>query len=138
MDLKEIFGAERLSFEELMIKCADAGVQFGDLAALRSEYDGRITEMKKSFALERELDKAGVKNRALIEKVLDAEKITVDEDGVHGIAEQITALRASDPYLFDAPFPAPAPVKWGLSHTQNAPDPDSMGDAEYYKTIRKM
>ena len=74
-----------------------------------------------------------------MEKVLDPEKITVDEDGVHGIAEQITALKASDPYLFDAPAPAPpAPVKWGISHTQTVPDPDSMGDAEYYKMIRKL
>ena len=139
MDLKELFGGNRLSFEELMVRCTEAGVEFGDLAGLRSEYDGRITAMKKDFVLERELDKAGVKNRALMEKVLDPEKITVDEDGVHGIAEQISALRASDPYLFDAPVPAPpSPVKWGVHHTENVPDPDSMGDAEYYKMIRKL
>jgi hypothetical protein len=142
MDLKELFGSGRLSFEELMVKCTEAGMEFGDLSGLRSEYDGKITALKKDFALERELEKAGVKNRALMEKVLDQEKITVDEDGVHGIAEQISALRESDPYLFDGPgavsAPSPAPVKWGVSHGQTVPDPDSMGDAEYYKVIRKM
>jgi len=140
MDLKELFGGSRLSFEELMVKCADAGVEFGDLGGLRSEYDGRILAMKKNFALERELEKAGVKNRVLMEKLLDPEKITVDEDGVHGIGEQISALRESDPYLFESAVPAAAPlaVKWGISHGSDVPDPDSMGDAEYYRVIRRM
>ena len=43
MDLKELFGDGRLSFEELMVKLTDAGVQYGDLAAVRAEYDGKIT-----------------------------------------------------------------------------------------------
>jgi len=140
MDLKELFGEGRLSFEELMIRCTEAGVEMGDLGSVRAEYDGKITAMKKNFALERELDRAGVKNRALMEKVLDPEKITVDEDGVHGIAEQITALRESDPYLFEAAAPQadPLPVKWGAPHGRDVPDTDSMDDREYYRTVRKM
>ena len=141
MDLKELFGDGRLSFEELMVKCTEAGGEVGDLGSVRSEYDGKITAMKKNFALERELDRAGVKNRTLMEKVLDQEKITVDEEGVHGIAEQITALRESDPYLFEAgsaSAAAPVPVRWGASHGRDVPDTDSMDDAEYYRTVRKM
>lgn len=141
MDLKDLFGGGRLSFEELMVKCTEAGVEFGDLSAVRTEYDGKMTAMKKNFALERELERAGVKNRALMERVLDQEKITVDEDGVHGISEQLEALRESDPYLFEGKTPAQnpnSPVKWGVSHGQDVPDPDSMGDREYYKMVRKM
>ena len=141
MDLKELFGDGRLSFEELMVKLTEAGVQYGDLAAARAEYDGKITDLKKSFALERELERAGVKNRALMERVLDHERICVDEDGVHGIAEQIEALRESDPYLFEAaaaPVQQQAPVKWGISHGSDVPDPDAMGDADYYRLVRKI
>ena len=141
MDLKELFGDGRLSYEELMVKLTDAGAEFGDLAAVRAEYDGKITGMKKNFALERELDRAGVKNRALMERVLDHGKISVDEDGVHGISEQIEALRESDPYLFEAakpPQPVISPVKWGVHHGNDVPDTDSMGDAEYYRVVKKM
>ncbi len=140
MDLKELFGEGRLSFEELMVRCTEAGVEMGDLGSMRAEYDGKITAMKKSYALERELDRAGVKNRTLVEKILDQEKITVEEDGVHGIAEQIAALRESDPYLFEslAAQADPVPVKWGASHGQDVPDADSMDDREYYRTVRKM
>lgn len=140
MDLKELFGDSRLSFEELMVRCAESGVEMGDLASVRAEYDGRITALKKNFALERELEKAGVKNRALMERVLDQEKITVDEDGVHGIGEQIAALKESDPYLFEPSLPKadPMPVKWGASHGRDVPDTDSMDDGEYYRTVRRM
>ena len=140
MDLKEIFGSERLSFEELMVKCTEAGVEVGNLGAVRSEYAEKMTAMKKDFALERELERAGVKNRSLMERVLDQEKITVDEDGVHGIAEQLTALRESDPYLFETVVPAAGekPVRWGMKHGQDVPDPDGMGDDEYYRIIRKL
>ncbi|MBQ8333053.1 MAG: phage scaffolding protein [Clostridia bacterium] len=142
MDLKELFGDGRLSFEELMVKLTDAGAEFGDLAAVRAEYDGKITDLKKNFALERELERAGVKNRALMERVLDHGKISVDEDGVHGISEQIEALRESDPYLFEtAAQPqqnTASPVKWGAHHGNDVPDTDSMGDAEYYKVVKRM
>ncbi|MBQ8186622.1 MAG: phage scaffolding protein [Clostridia bacterium] len=142
MDLKELFGDGRLSFEELMVKLTDAGAEFGDLAAVRAEYDGKITDLKKNFALERELERAGVKNRALMERVLDHGKISVDEDGVHGISEQIEALRESDPYLFEtAAQPQQnmaSPVKWGAHHGNDVPDTDSMSDAEYYKVVKRM
>lgn len=146
-DISEIFGSGKLSYDEFLIKAGEAGAKIGDVGELERSYEDKIRTIRVSGALERELERAGVLNKSLITKIIDTEKITVDEDGVSGIAEQLNALRESDPYLFGAQSAqssqsagtsAPRQILTGMSHSQKAADPDAMSDVDFYRQIKKM
>ena len=150
-ELSEIFGDKKLSYEEFEVRAAELGLTPGDLTAQRAEFEEKLKTVRRDHALERELDKAGVRNRALVSRVLDPERITVDEDGVHGIAEQIDALRQSDPYLFTGSAPAqsgqsaqptepaaPRRILSGMSHTAEPANPDTLSDEDYYRSVKKL
>ena len=69
--------------------------------------------------------------------------VSVDEDGVHGITEQLSALRESDPYLFEdkhqsASQAQPHTIRTGIAHRHEPLDSDSLSDADYYRQIKKM
>ena len=142
-DLSEIFGSGKLSYDEFLIKAGEMGSEIGDIGELRQSYENELKSVKRNAALERELDRAGVKNRALITKVIDMDSVSVDEDGVHGITEQLSALRESDPYLFEdkhqsASQAQPHTIRTGIAHRHEPLDSDSLSDADYYRQIKKM
>ena len=147
-DLSELFGEERLSYAELCKRLAEAGLEYGDVGQLKAEFTRQMDDVRRSAALERELDRAKVKNRAIVAKIIDMERVTVGEDGAHGIAEQLDDLRRTDPYLFEqserqpetAVPQQPGGMRFssGLRHTEAAADPDDMSDAEYYRTVKKL
>ena len=135
--LEELFGGGRLSLDELLIKAGEAGVEIGDVGEVRREYGGRLHEERTKSALERELERAGAKDKGIVTKVIDFSRVTSDEDGVHGLREQIDALRESSPYLFagaeDEKRAREIPVS-GYAHTHGAlPDEDRLSDAEFYR-----
>ena len=142
--ISDIFGSERLSYEEFVKKAAEAGGEFGDVAELRKAHTAEMNRLRVTGAVEREALRAGAKNSGLLMRVIDMNGVTVDEGGVHGIAEQIGKLRESDPYLFadktpETPAPAvtapPAPamtVSTGAPHGRESVDPDLMSDEDYY------
>ena len=110
---------------------------------MRRSYEEQIRGIRCTSALERELDRADVKNRDLVSKIIDMGAVTVDEDGVHGIREQISALRESDPYLFGTkekatPSGVMGRMRTGFSHAGESLDPDTMSDRDYYKQIKRM
>ncbi|MBR5366839.1 MAG: phage scaffolding protein [Clostridia bacterium] len=147
-DLSELFGEERLSYAELCERLSKAGLEYGDVGQLKAEFTRQMDDVRRSAALERELDRAKVKNRAIVAKILDMDRVTVGEDGAHGIAEQLDDLRRTDPYLFEQSERQPeanAPQQpggmrfaSGLRHTETAADPDDMSDAEYYRAVKKL
>ena len=150
-DLSELFGEERLSYAELCERLAKAGLEYGDVGAARAEFTRQMDDVRRSAALERALDRAKVKNRAIVSKIIDMDRVTVGEDGAHGIAEQLDDLRRTDPYLFEGSERQPettAPQQSasqqgirfssGLRHTEAAADPDDMSDAEYYRAVKKL
>lgn len=147
-DLMELFGEERLTYAELCERMKAAGLEYGDVGAAKAEFARQLNDVRRSAALERELDRAKVRNRSIVSKIIDMDRVTVGEDGAHGIAEQLDDLRRSDPYLFEPDErPAPAPsaqassgVRFssGMRHTEAAPDPDTMSDAEYYRAVKKL
>ncbi len=142
-DISEIFGGGKLSYDEFLIKAGELGLEFGDTGEMRRSYEEQIRGIRCTSALERELDRAEVKNRALVSRIIDMGAVTVDEDGVHGIAEQISALRESDPYLFNQKEKAPLTggmgrMRTGFSHTGESLDPDTMSDADYYRQIKRI
>ena len=140
-DISEIFDGARLSYDEFVIKAGEIGAEIGDTRELRSQFEDEVKRVKRSSALERELDRAGAKNRGLISKIIDMDAVTVDGDEVHGISEQLSALRESDPYLFTDQSPSPTKqmtVRTGIPHSHEPLDPDSLSDRDYYKNIKKL
>jgi len=124
----------------------------GDLLALQSKYDTDTAALKKDFVLDRALLDAKAKNPKLAKAALNLEKIKLDGDTVLGLEEQLTALKASDPYLFDieessngddgddgdgSNNDSSVRLKSGGSHGKSNPDYDKMSDEDYYKTIFK-
>ena len=143
--ISEIFGSEKLSYEEFVKKAAEAGGEFGDVAEMRKAHTAEMNRLRVTGAVEREAMRAGAKNSGLLMRVIDMAGVTVDDSGVHGIAEQIGKLRESDPYLFaekeNAPSPGKEPaastavtvsVNTGAPHGRETVDPDLLSDADYY------
>ena len=144
-DISEIFGSGKISYDEILIKAGEMGVEGGDIGKMRTDYEEEIRGIRCRNALERELERSGVKNRELVTRILDMNSVTVDDDGVHGIAEQIDGLRESDPYLFEDASAQPGAAKaenrrvsTGFSHSGTAVDPDRLSDREFYKRIKLM
>lgn len=144
--ISEIFGSEKLSYEEFVKKAAEAGGEFGDVAEMRKAHTAEMNRLRVTGAVEREAMRAGAKNSGLLMRVIDMAGVTVDDSGVHGIAEQIGKLRESDPYLFAdkeagtsaSPAKEPAPpaakvsINTGAPHGRETVDPDLLSDADYY------
>lgn len=143
-DFSKIFGDGKLSYDEFLIKAGELGLEVDDVREIRQSYEEQIRGIRCASALERELDLAGVKNRGLVAKIIDMSAVTVDEDGVSGISEQLSALRESDPYLFEGKQSGFASatmgqrIRTGMRHEKESIDPDSMSDADYYKQIKQI
>lgn len=138
-DLESLFGGQKLSYEELCVKAGQMGMEPGDTLALRTDYEARIRELKCTHAIERELDRSGVKNREIAAKLLDPAAITVEEDGVHGVTEQLDALKQTAPYLFEEPKPAEKiRTSLGMPHGKEPADANTLSDAEFYRRIKKL
>ena len=114
--ISEIFGDGRLSYDEFLMKTGEAGIEIGDVGEVRGAFEKKIEGLRKSSALERELDRFS------------------------GISEQIASLRESDPYLFEEKSASSAGAFFnsGLSHGREVPDEDSMSDSDFYKKIKKL
>ncbi len=143
--ISDIFGSEKLSYEEFVKKAAEAGGEFGDVAEMRKTHTAELNRLRVTAAVEREAMLAGAKNSGLLMRVIDMNVITVDDSGVHGLTEQIGKLRESDPYLFAEKEAASSPVKepaasaavtvsvnTGAPHGRETVDPDLLSDADYY------
>lgn len=149
--ISDIFGSEKLSYEEFVKKAAEAGGEFGDVAEMRKAHTAEMNRLRVTGAVEREAMRAGAKNSGLLMRVIDMGSVTVDDSGVHGIVEQIGKLRESDPYLFaeKAAETMPSPVKetvpvpamtvsTGAPHGRESVNPDLMSDADYYASRMKQ
>lgn len=67
-----------------------------------AERDTTITGMKRSSKVQKALGTARAKDAAMVEKLLDMEKISEDDKGnLNGLEDQIKSLKESSPYLFD-------------------------------------
>ena len=72
------------------------------LKAQVAERDSTITGMKRSGKIREALQKAKVRDAAIVEKLLDASKIGEDDKGqLTGLEDQIKALKETSAYLFD-------------------------------------
>lgn len=68
----------------------------------QTEYEQKLAETQRTFALDSALSGAKVKNLKAVKALLDAEKIKLDGDKLSGLEEQLEALKTSDAYLFES------------------------------------
>lgn len=89
----------------------------------------RMDAMRLDFAVERELGKAGARNPTFVRKLLDVEKLKMEDGGpngaeeIGGLKEQLEKLRESDGYLFHDAKPVPRFSK--SMESQSEPDTDA-------------
>jgi len=67
----------------------------------KKTFADQLVSAKRDYALEAKIAKSGVKNVKAFKALLDMEKITIDGDEIKGYDDQETAIKKSDPYLFD-------------------------------------
>jgi len=72
-----------------------------DNKTAQTEYEQKLAETQRTFALDSALSGAKVKNLKAVKALLDAEKIKLDGDKLSGLEEQLEALKTSDAYLFE-------------------------------------
>ena len=95
-----LFGNGKLSYDELLIKAGESGIEVGDVLEVKGEYGSRLHSERVKHALERGLEHSKAKNSDLVGKMIDLSLVTSDEDGVYGLDEQIENLERTAPYLF--------------------------------------
>lgn len=144
-NLAEIFGEEKLSYAEFTERTA--GAEIGDLTELKKSHAEELRRLRVSGAVEREAMLSGAKDVGILVRILDEGKITVEDDGVHGVTEQIGKLRETAPYLFEDTDKSVksdksakgteaffrATLDTGMRHGRDRIDPDSLSDEEYYR-----
>lgn len=63
--------------------------------------ENTLNRVRKDSAIDMALLKAQARNPKAIKALLDDEVIKLDDDGLHGLNEQIDKLKESDGYLFE-------------------------------------
>jgi len=131
--IKNLFGGEALSFEELSARAEAAGVRIGDLTETESAHRKEMDGLCIAHALEKNLEKSGAKNGELVKRAIDLSAVSVEHGRVMGLDEQFAALQASDPYLFREREAA----RTGAEHGSGFADPDGLSDADFYRMRMK-
>lgn len=100
-DLKKFKESQKDS-EELQSKLDDLQSKFDET---KQNAANELNEVKKSSAIDMELMKAGARNPKAIKALLDSDAIKLDDDGIHGLKDQLDAVKESDGYLFESKEP---------------------------------
>lgn len=99
----------------------------------KEEYDKQLTETKKGLLIDNSLITSKAKNLKAIKGLLDMDKITIDDNGIKGLDEQIKSLQESDSYLFNLEQPTKT-VDLGGEHQESAKkEPSSLIEALHEK-----
>ena len=104
---------------------------------MEESHTADLQKMQIAHETKYALTRMGAKNPSLAAKVLDMSAITIDNDGIHGLNEQLDKLRLSDPYLFHSTADKEKTAT-GIPHGTPFADPENMTDAEYYRFVRRF
>lgn len=98
--------------EELGGKAKDSEELTAEIERLKAEnadtttkFQEQMTEQQKNFAIENALREVKARDPKLAKKALDLDVIHVKEGNLTGLEEQLTALKESHEYLFEADEP---------------------------------
>lgn len=68
-----------------------------------AEHKKEMNKVKLRYEIDKELDRAGAKNRIAVMALVDENDVQLsDDEGVKGLSEQLEKLKESDSYLFNA------------------------------------
>lgn len=127
--IKNLFGEEALSYTEFTRRAGEAKMILGDLSEAEARHKKEVDSIRIAHVLDNCLERSGAKNSELVKRAINMDAVTVENGQVFGIDEQLTALQASDPYLFRERETA----RTGGEHGSAFADPDGMTDADYYR-----
>jgi SMC interacting uncharacterized protein involved in chromosome segregation len=106
--LKEQLQERDTQLEELSKKAKDNEELTAEINRLKEENQKTAQELQEKlekqafdFSLEKALTGAKVKNPKAVKALLDLEKIKLDGEKLLNLDDQLSALKESDPYLFD-------------------------------------
>jgi sulfur carrier protein ThiS len=66
----------------------------------KTQYEAQLKQQAKDFAVDKAISEAKGRNAKAIKALLDMEKVSLDGDNLLGFAEQLEAVKTSDPFLF--------------------------------------
>jgi predicted nucleic acid-binding Zn-ribbon protein len=91
--------------------------------AAEEAHAAELKRLKEGHLLDTAVNAAKPKNAKALKALLDASKLVYDGENVKGFDEQIKALKASDPYLFEETATAEPPIRFG--NTSNGVPPSA-------------
>lgn len=78
------------------------------LKELQSKFDevseqstNELAQVRKESAIDLVLVKSGARNPKAVKALLDNDAIKLDDEGMHGLSDQLDSLKESDGYLFE-------------------------------------
>ena len=85
---------------------AEWKVKYDELSANSQKeaekYRSELLDAKRNFAIDTELAYAKVRNVKATRAMLDMSKVQYDEEGLHGLKEQLDGLHEKESWLFEA------------------------------------
>lgn len=101
--------------------------------SMKEESDKQLLETKKNLLIENSLISSKAKNLKAIKGLLDMDKISIENDSIKGLDEQIKSLKESDSYLFNIEQPTKT-VDLGGNHQElTKKEPTSLTGALHEK-----
>lgn len=79
----------------------------------KKDFEAKMASQKKAFLVDKAISGAGARNSKAVSALLDLDKVSLSDNGLEGLDDQLTALKESDSYLFnikDEPQPTKSPV----------------------------
>ena len=151
---KDKFGAESEKLKEAQRQLAERDTQLSELResaagndelqdtirkledanrAQKEAMEQRLMQQARDYAIAQAVREYDPKNQKAVLAILDHEKISVEGDAVHGLAEQMEALKQSDGYLFNLPKKASFT---GVRPAESADgvQGQAMSDEDYYSS----
>lgn len=96
----------------------------------KEEYEAKILNMQKDYALENALNLSGAKNSKALKGMLDLEKCTFKDGKYEGLDEQISQIKKDNDWLFNTS------VKKNVGFEHNKDDDSGKDDFSFYRDLK--
>lgn len=100
----------------------------------KTEYETEIKKLKLDSMLETRLIKEGAVNTKAVKALLDASKISIDNDNIIGLDDQLTALKESEKWAFNQQAPGKTGREQGGGKPPERTVTDDITDALFGET----
>lgn len=104
----------------------------------RDDALNNLTSTKQSYRLEQALKETGTVDAELLAKIVDQEKLEYSEDEIKGLEEQIKAIKADKPYLFETEEDSVDPEPDNRFKEHKVPDSDGNDVSEMEQQINDI